>query len=242
MVRSTRAGLCDAPGHRPLNQRHGRVPKRNHPAGATTATNARDLRDWTRATSLPAADGDRTPTEFPADYERLRDGLTWTTTAHRFTGSGRPQLCAYPLRGMSVHRWRQPRRVFTQPGLGFWPVIAPEHQIVITRTTYATAQRSPVHLCCFSRWANVVYAEGTSKRTGATPIGHVPAAQSSAVTRAADRASPARARASAVCARALARWPGSMIERARASARGYCPAQASAPATSARASVRRSGS
>ena len=39
--------------------------QRNHPADATAATNVRDLRDWTRATSLPAADGDRTPTEFP---------------------------------------------------------------------------------------------------------------------------------------------------------------------------------
>jgi hypothetical protein len=66
MVRSTRAGLCAAPGHGPLDQRHGRrLPKRNHPAGAAAATNVRDLRDWTRATSLPAADGDRAPTEFP---------------------------------------------------------------------------------------------------------------------------------------------------------------------------------
>jgi hypothetical protein len=71
MVRRTRAGLRAAPGHGPLNQRLGRrLAKRNHSAGATAATSVRDPRDWTRATSLPAADGDRTLTEFPiADYD-----------------------------------------------------------------------------------------------------------------------------------------------------------------------------
>jgi hypothetical protein len=97
MVRRTRAGLraAPAPGHGPLNQRHGRrLAKRNQSAGATAATSVRDPRDWTRATSLPAADGDRTLTEFPiAEYLQPSFRLTAAFETLRLSSSGHLRFC-----------------------------------------------------------------------------------------------------------------------------------------------------